>query len=44
MSGIGSEADENENLKKIPDTFNSLLERQGVFEATRTMVALLFAE
>ncbi|KAF2660514.1 hypothetical protein K491DRAFT_621039 [Lophiostoma macrostomum CBS 122681] len=41
---IWSEADENDNLKKIPDTFSSLLERQGVFEATNTMVTLLFAE
>ena len=37
----GSETDSNDSLKKIPETFNALLKRKSVFEATKTMVALL---
>lgn len=41
---LGSEADGNASLKKIPQTFDSLVQSKGVFEATRIMVALLFSE
>jgi hypothetical protein len=40
----GAEADINDSFKKIPETFTSLLQSKGVFAATRTMVALLFAD
>lgn len=40
----GSEADTSASLKKIPETFNALLESRGVFEAVRIMVKLLFVE
>ncbi|KAF2799585.1 hypothetical protein K505DRAFT_370894 [Melanomma pulvis-pyrius CBS 109.77] len=39
---VWSEADDNNSFKKIPETFNALLERKSVFEATKIMVALLF--
>lgn len=41
---IGREADSNDSLKKIPETFNSILQSKGVFAATKTMVGLLFSE
>jgi len=41
---LGAEADSNDSFKKIPETFTSLLQSKGVFAATKTMVALLFAE
>jgi hypothetical protein len=41
---IGSEADDTASLKKIPQTFDSLVEGRGVFEATRIMVGLLFIQ
>ncbi|KAF2745083.1 hypothetical protein M011DRAFT_407262 [Sporormia fimetaria CBS 119925] len=39
-----ADADTAGSLKKIPRTFSSLVDRGGVFEATRVMVALLFPE
>lgn len=44
MLNTGSEADSNNSFKKIPETFTSILQSKGVFSATKTMVALLFAE
>ena len=41
---LGSEADDGAGLKKIPQTFNSLVHSKGVFQATRVMVALLFSQ
>ena len=41
---IGSEADSSNSFEKIPETFAFLLRNKGVFAATRTMVALLFAD
>ena len=38
----GSETDTAASLKKIPETFASLLRTKGAFEATRIMVTLLF--
>lgn len=40
----GSETDTSASLKKVPETFASLLRSKGAFEATRVMVALLFAQ
>lgn len=37
------EADAGDTFRRIPETFDSLLRRKGAFEATRIMVALLFA-
>ena len=37
------EADAAGNLKKVPETFAALLRDKGAYEATRIMVALLFA-
>ncbi|USP73922.1 hypothetical protein yc1106_01196 [Curvularia clavata] len=39
---VWSETDTAASLKKIPETFASLLRTKGAFEATRIMVALLF--
>lgn len=41
---VWSEADTAESLKKVPETFASLLRTKGAFEATRIMTALLFAK
>jgi hypothetical protein len=41
---LGAEADADGSLKKIPETFTSLLQSKGAFAATKTMVALLFTE
>lgn len=41
---LGSEADSNNSFRKIPQTFDSLLQSKGAFAATKTLVALLFAE
>ncbi|RMZ71643.1 Structural maintenance of chromosomes 1A [Pyrenophora seminiperda CCB06] len=40
---VWSETDTGASLKKVPETFTSLLRTKGAFEATRIMVALLFA-
>jgi hypothetical protein len=37
----GSETDSNDSFKKIPETFEALLRKKSVFEATKIMVALL---
>lgn len=37
----GSETDSSDSLKKIPEIYQALLQKKGVFEATKTMVALL---
>ncbi|KAF2199845.1 hypothetical protein GQ43DRAFT_442099 [Delitschia confertaspora ATCC 74209] len=39
---VWTEADERNALKRIPETFNTLVNERGVFEATKVMVALLF--
>ncbi|PZD29687.1 hypothetical protein A1F96_04932 [Pyrenophora tritici-repentis] len=41
---VWSETDMGASLKKVPETFASLLRTKGVFGATRVMVALLFAQ
>ncbi|KAF2244507.1 hypothetical protein BU26DRAFT_492158 [Trematosphaeria pertusa] len=41
---VWSEADSNNSFRKIPQTFDSLLQSKGAFAATKTLVALLFAE
>lgn len=41
---VWSETDTGASLKKVPETFASLLHSKGAFEATRIMVALLFAQ
>jgi hypothetical protein len=41
---VWKEADESDTFRKIPETFDSLLRTKGAFEATRIMVALLFAD
>ncbi|EOA82573.1 hypothetical protein ACJQWK_04959 [Exserohilum turcicum] len=41
---VWSETDTSASLKKVPETFASLLRSKGAFEATRVMVALLFAQ
>ncbi|KAF2033594.1 hypothetical protein EK21DRAFT_98022 [Setomelanomma holmii] len=38
-----TEADTRKAFSKVPETFASLLQSRGAFEATRIMVALLFA-
>lgn len=43
ICAIGSEADERNAFKKIPAAFDALVRERGVFEATKVMVALLFA-
>lgn len=40
---IGREADDRSSLKKIPATFDKLVEEMGVFEAMGIMVGLLFS-
>lgn len=44
VPAVWKEADASDTLRKIPDTFNSLLRTKGAFEATRIMVALLFSQ
>ncbi|EUC49261.1 hypothetical protein COCMIDRAFT_85134 [Bipolaris oryzae ATCC 44560] len=41
---VWSETDTADSLKKVPETFDSLMRGRGVFEATRIIVALLFAQ
>ncbi|KAF2016184.1 hypothetical protein BU24DRAFT_450763 [Aaosphaeria arxii CBS 175.79] len=41
---VWTETDEGQNLKMVPKTFNALVQRSGVFEATKTIAALLFSE
>lgn len=41
---VWTEADAAKAFSKVPETFASLVQGRGVFEATRIMVALLFAE
>ncbi|KAF2191149.1 hypothetical protein K469DRAFT_622585 [Zopfia rhizophila CBS 207.26] len=41
---VYSETNESESLKKIPATFNALVNKMGVYEATKAMVGLLFKE
>ncbi|CAI6340019.1 unnamed protein product [Periconia digitata] len=41
---VWTETDEGMNFDKIPETFDMLLQSKGAFAATKTMVALLFAE
>ncbi|KAH7345935.1 hypothetical protein BKA66DRAFT_576811 [Pyrenochaeta sp. MPI-SDFR-AT-0127] len=41
---VWQDADTTSSLRKIPETFASLLRSKGAFEATRIMVALLFAQ
>ncbi|KAH7552653.1 hypothetical protein BM1_08604 [Bipolaris maydis] len=41
---VWSETDTAESLKKVPETFDALMQGKGVFEATRIIVALLFAQ
>ncbi|EFQ93738.1 hypothetical protein CFE70_009900 [Pyrenophora teres f. teres 0-1] len=41
---VWSETDTGASLKKVPETFVSLLRTKGAFGATRIMVALLFAQ
>lgn len=43
VPAVWKEADASETFRKIPETFTSLLQAKGVFEATRIMVALLFS-
>ncbi|OMP81865.1 hypothetical protein BK809_0006174 [Diplodia seriata] len=44
LPGIWREADDRGSLRKIPTTFDKLVVEMGVFEATKTMVGLLFKE
>jgi hypothetical protein len=44
MQPTGSETDTSASLKKVPETFASLLRTRGAYEATRIMVALLFPQ
>lgn len=44
LTSIGSEADNNDGFRKIPEIFGSLVDSKGMFEATRTIVTLLFSE
>lgn len=44
VPSVWKEADASDTFHKIPKTFDSLLQNKGAFEATRIMVALLFAE
>ncbi|KAF2645121.1 hypothetical protein P280DRAFT_514571 [Massarina eburnea CBS 473.64] len=44
VPAVWTEADRDNSFKKIPGTFTSLLQSKGAFAATKTMVALLFAE
>lgn len=41
---VWQEADTAASFKKIPETFATLLKGKGAYEATRIMVALLFAQ
>jgi hypothetical protein len=41
---VWTEADTAKTFKRVPETFTSLLHTRGVFEATRVMAALLFAQ
>lgn len=41
---VWTEADATKTLSKVPETFASLLQSRGAFEATRVMAALLFAQ
>jgi hypothetical protein len=41
---VWNEADTAKTFKRVPETFVSLLQTRGVFEATRVMAALLFAQ
>jgi hypothetical protein len=41
---VWTEADGAKTFSKVPETFASLLQSRGVFEATRVMTALLFAK
>lgn len=41
---VWTETDTADTFKKVPETFASLLQTRGVFEATRVMTALLFAQ
>ncbi|KAF1959788.1 hypothetical protein CC80DRAFT_405926 [Byssothecium circinans] len=41
---VWTEADSDNSFRKIPETFNSLLQSKGAFAATKTMIALIFAE
>jgi hypothetical protein len=38
------EADAANTFAKVPETFASLLQSRGAFEATKVMTALLFAQ
>jgi hypothetical protein len=42
--GVWIEADAANTFNKVPETFASLLQSRGAFEATRVMTALLFAQ
>jgi hypothetical protein len=42
--GVWTEADAANTFGKVPETFASLLQSRGAFEATRVMIALLFAQ
>ncbi|EKG20117.1 hypothetical protein MPH_02562 [Macrophomina phaseolina MS6] len=42
LPGVWREADDRGSFKKIPATFDRLVEEMGVFEAIKTMVGLLF--
>lgn len=44
VPAVWQEADASDAFRKIPETFSSLLRTKGAFEATRIMVALLFAQ
>lgn len=44
LTVTGSEADDANSFKQVPETFTSLLESKGVFEATKVMIALLFSK
>ena len=44
VPAVWKEADASDTFRKIPETFDSLLRMKGAFEATRIMVALLFAD
>ena len=41
---VWTEADTGKTFGKVPYTFASLLQSRGAFEATRVLVALLFAQ
>jgi hypothetical protein len=42
--GVWIEADPANTFSKVPETFASLLQSRGAFEATRVMTALLFSQ